>query len=252
MDLSILIVDDEPLARRRLERLVEEEAGLVLAGTCAGGSEAIDALCRLAPDLVLLDVAMPEVGGFDVIEAVGPERMPEVIFVTAHGDHALRAFEVHALDYLLKPFTDERFRRSIAAARERIAGPGGVAARRLRVLLEELREPRGADRLLVREPESMRFVPTHEIRWIDAADNYVVLRTDRGSFRQRGTLASLEERLDPRRFVRIHRSTIVNLDRIREIAPTFHGDCVVVLDCGQRLAVGRSYKDRLLSASEAL
>ncbi len=251
MDLSILIVDDEPLARRRLERLVAEEPGLVLARICSGGREAIEALRGDPPDLVLLDVAMPEVGGFDVIEAVGPERMPEVIFVTAHGDHALRAFEVHALDYLLKPFTDERFRRAIAAARERIAGPGGVAERRLRVLLDELREPR-ADRLLVREPDSMRFVPTREIRWIDAADNYVILRTDQGSFRQRGTLASLEERLDPRRFVRIHRSTIVNLDRVREIAPTFHGDYVAVLDCGQRLAVGRRYKDRLLAASEAL
>lgn len=252
MELSILIVDDEPLARRRLERLVAEEPDLRLAGVCAGGREAIEALRRQPPDLVLLDVAMPEVGGFDVIEAVGLERMPEVIFVTAHGDHALRAFEVHALDYLLKPFTDERFRRAIVAARERIAGPGRKAARRLEVLLDELREPRGADRLLVRGPESMRFVPTREIRWIDAADNYVVLRTDQGSFRQRGTLASLEDRLDPRRFLRIHRSTLVNLDRVREIAPTFHGDYVAVLDCGQRLAVGRRYKDRLLAATEAL
>jgi two-component system LytT family response regulator len=246
--IRTVIVDDEPLARERLRTLLAAEPDVEIVAECANGRRAVTVLGEQDADLVFLDVQMPELDGFEVLESLGPERCPKIVFVTAYDRHALRAFEVHALDYLLKPFDRERFRTALDRARRELArsnGDGGVE-RRLEALLDELRGGRAhLERLVVRSVGRVTFLPVDEIDWIEGAGNYARVHTGARDHLVRETMKTLSERLDPRRFTRIHRSTIVNVERIRELRPGFHGEFVVILTDGTRLASSRNFSDRL-------
>jgi two-component system LytT family response regulator len=238
MTLRTLIVDDERLARARLVRLLRRREDVEIVGVACDGDEAVLMIAELQPDLAFLDVQMPGLSGFDVIDAVG-NRMPAVIFTTAFDQYALRAFEVHALDYLLKPFDEERLGASIDRAAAMIRGsrtnPG------VREFLEQLAPP---ERFVVRTPGRIVFLPLAEVDWIEAAGNYVYVHAGRERHLIRGTLKAIESRFDSQ-FARIHRSAIVNLQRVRELAPRAHGDCEVVLRGGARLPVSRTFAARL-------
>lgn len=252
----VLIVDDEPLARRRLRELVSDDPEVTVAGECGNGRDAVAAIVRDEPDIVLLDVQMPEVDGFGVVRAVGADRMPVVVFVTASDAHAVRAFEIHAVDYVLKPVERERFaealrraKRSVGAANgERAAGGSESAVRQqLAALLAEVAGgtplPRPTTpRLVVKVDGRMVFVPAASIDWAESLDNHVRLHAGRETMLIRETLTNLEERLPGDTFIRIHRSTLVNTDRIREIQPWFGGDYVIILIDGTKLTSGRRYR----------
>jgi two-component system LytT family response regulator len=242
--IRALIVDDEPLARERLRTLLAAEPDIELVGECTNGKEALAAITRSRPDLVFLDVQMPERDGFQVLSDLGPTRMPSVIFVTAYDRFALQAFEVHALDYLLKPFDRVRFSRALHHARQQLARE--PATDRLVALLEDLEAARrGPERLVIRDAGRVFFLPITEIEWIEAAGNYARLHCGRETHLLRETMKALEARLDPTRFARVHRSAIVNLDRIQELRPSFHGEYEVVLKSGARVTSSRNHSARL-------
>ena len=248
MTIRALIVDDEPIARRGIRRHLTSEPDVEVVGECGDGAAAVAAIADLRPDLVLLDVQMPEVGGFDVVEAVGVDRMPAVIFVTAFDQYAVRAFDVHAIDYVLKPIDPQRFALALARAREQLASPRDEASDRIAAALEALGRaaPRCyAKRLAIRSDGRVVLVDVREIDRVEAAGNYVEVHTGARALLMRETLANLEARLDPERFVRVSRSAIVNADRIRELHPTFNGDFVVVLRDGTEVAGSRRYRERL-------
>ena len=243
--LGVLVVDDEAPARRRLAALLADVPAVVIVGEAADGVEAVARIEALAPDLVLLDIRMPGLGGFDVIEALGA-AMPPVVFVTAYDAHALRAFEVHALDYLLKPVEPARLHAAVERARLLRGAP---RARRTAVAsaAAELaaREVRPLHRLLASDASGvMALVAVDEVVLARAQRNYVALRTGRGEFRLRGTIAALEERLDRTRFLRVNRSDIVRLDAIASLAPWSHGDYRLVLPDGSALLWSRRYRAR--------
>ena len=247
--MKILIVDDEAPARRKLQRLLAAEADVEWVGEAADGEEAVAAIRSAAPDLVLLDVQMPRLDGFGVIERIGVGRMPWVVFVTAFDEHALRAFEVHAFDYLTKPFAAPRLRATLERVRRRLAERrGGDEAEALRRLLGSLgREetPRYLRRIRAgRGPHREALISVDDILVLRARRNEVEIVTSEGSFRRRATLSSLEERLDPEHFTRINRSEIVRLDAVRELQPWFHGDYRVILDDGQVLNWSRRYRPK--------
>jgi two-component system LytT family response regulator len=249
MKTRVLIVDDEPLARERLRTLLAGEAEVEVVGECADGREAVEAIRNLAPELVFLDVQMPELDAFGVVEEVGADKMPPTIFVTAYDRHALRAFEVAALDYLLKPYDRERFQSALDRAKDRLrrdraaGAPGQLTA--LLNEIEALRRP--TDRIAVKVDGRILLLPVETIDWVEAAGNYSKLHVGSATHIIRETMSALEERLDPRRFARIHRSTIVNVERIRELQPHFHGDYVVVLRDGTELMMSRGYRAKLQS-----
>ncbi len=249
MTLRTLIVDDEPLARQRLRQLLGSADDVAVVGECANGVEAVQAIEDLQPDLVFLDIQMPELDGFGVIESVGPERMPATLFVTAYDQHALRAFEVHALDYLLKPFDAERFRGALERARRWCMADAGQAPSvrpDLSALLAGIRKERpGLDRLLVKQGDRHILIRASAVQWIEAEDNYVRLHVEGTSYLLRQTMSGLLERLDPRLFRRIHRSAIVNLDCIREFQPWTSGDHLVIMRDGTRLTLSRTYRDQV-------
>jgi two-component system, LytTR family, response regulator len=245
MRLRTLIVDDEPWARRRIAALLEGVSDVEVVGECASGAEAVAAIEEQAPDVVFLDVQMPEFDGFDVLQAVGPDRMPLVVFATAHDEYAVRAFEAHALDYLLKPFDDERLRRALDRAREELA-KRQVPADRLQALVESLRRDRRyLQRLVVRARGRVVFLRAAEVDWIEAAANYATLHVGASEYLVRDTVASLESKLDPEQFLRIHRSTIVNLDRVSGVSAWVRGEQALALKDGTRLTVGRAFRGRL-------
>jgi two-component system LytT family response regulator len=247
MTIRAVIVDDEPLARRRIRSLLVEAEGVEVVAECANGREAIQALEAAPPDLLFLDIQMPEVDGFDVLQAIGVGQVPVVIFVTAYDQFALRAFEAHALDYLLKPFDDERFEAALQRARERIRQQqGGDLDRRLRALLEEVRGDHGyLRRLVVPSGHRSVFIRTEQIDWIEAERNYVRLHVGGRAYLLRENLSRIASALDPTTFCRIHRSTIVNVDRIQAVESLFGGEYLVVLHDGTRLTSGRSYRRNL-------
>ncbi|HEX9009004.1 MAG TPA: LytTR family DNA-binding domain-containing protein [Holophagaceae bacterium] len=249
MTLRTLIVDDEVLARQRIRQLLQGVPDVEVVRECANGVEAVQAIEDLAPDLVFLDIQMPELDGFGVIEAVGADRMPATLFVTAFDQHALRAFEVHALDYLLKPFDTARFLTALERARHWCAPtPSGDGGGRpdLEALMAGLRKERPwLDRLLVRQGDRHILVRTSSVQWIEAEDNYVRLHVDGTSYLLRQTMGGLLARLDPRLFRRIHRSAIVNLDCIRELQPWTSGDQLVIMRDGSRLTLSRTYRDQV-------
>ena len=255
--LSVIVVDDEPLARRRLARLLKKDASVEVVAQCSGGRQAVQQICELRPDLVFLDIQMPDLDGFGVVDAVGPAAMPAVVFVTAYDEYALRAFDVHAVDYLLKPYDEERFETALARARMRARGhaqraDAGGDEERLRALLREMMERVAGDdalrgrypeRLAVRTADSTRILQMTEVDWFETYGNYVRVHAGKGTYLIRGTATRLMEELDPRRFARIHRKFLVNLDRVVEIQPWFGGDAVVLLRDGTKLRLSRFYKE---------
>ena len=255
MPIRTLIVDDEPLAREKLRSFLEAEPDIEVVGECRDGREALLAIEADKPDLVFLDIQMPELGGFEVLDNVEPENLPAVIFVTAFDQYALRAFEVHAIDYLLKPFDRDRLRQALERARrEQERQELGEVQKQLRALLADLdkQKPQFAERLVVKSAGRVVFVKVDDIDWVDAAGNYVKLHSHGEGHLLRETMSHLEERLDPKRFLRIHRSTIVNIERIKELQQQFHGDYLVVLKSGQRLTLSRSYRDRIQGLLEEI
>ena len=242
--IRVLIVDDEPIARRGIRQQLHGEADLEVIGESGDGAAAIDAITELAPDLVFLDIQMPEVGGFDVVEAIGVARMPAVVFVTAYDEHALRAFDVHAVDYVLKPIDRHRLRTAVERARRRLAHAPGQLDRRIAAVLGELGRPAHdyAKRLAIKGDGRVILVDVGEVDRLEAAGNYVEVHSGARHHLVRETMTSLEARLDPARFVRVSRSSIVNADRVRELQPMFSGDFVVVLRDGTKVAGGRRYR----------
>jgi two-component system, LytTR family, response regulator len=242
MMIRSLVVDDEQLARRSILRFLANDREVEILAECADGESAISEIVGCKPDLVFLDIQMPEIDGFEVVKRVGADSMPATIFVTAYEHYAVRAFEANALDYLLKPFRRERFERALTRAKRRIAERSdGDAARRLLSLLEAstTHQPGFADRLPVSENERIVFIKTTEIDWIEAKGNYVRLHVGARSYEIRESLTGLERKLNPEHFLRVHRSTIINSRRIKEIQPWFHGHHVIVLDNGEKLRMSR-------------
>ncbi len=244
MTIRAVIVDDEPLARLRIRNLLAAADDVEIVAECANGAEAIVRLEASPPDLLFLDVQMPEVDGFDVLQALGVERVPALIFVTAFEHFALRAFEAHALDYLLKPFDDDRFAAALQRARSRIRErQGGDLDQRLRALLDQVQRGGGyLQRLVVPAGHRSVFIRTNDIEWIEADRNYIRLHLRGETYLLRENLGHIEAALDPARFCRIHRSTIVNIDRIHSVEPMFRGEYQVLLQDGTRLASGRHYR----------
>jgi len=249
MKIRAIIVDDEALSRERIRTLLRGDPEIEIVGECVDGKQAISTVANTAPDLVFLDVQMPEVDGFGVIEAIAGTlaQMPVVIFVTAHDQYAVRAFEVYALDYLLKSFTRKRFQAALNRAKEQLHNPrSGMRNERFAGLLTDLQSrQKHLTRLVVRSGGRIFFLRVDEINWIEAADNYVRIHEGRESHMIRETLQALEGRLDPAKFARIHRSTLVNVDRIRELKPMFHGDYLVTLLDGTELTLSRNYHQNL-------
>ncbi len=256
--IRTLIVDDEPLAREGIRVLLERDQEIEIIGACSNGVEAVEMIQEQKPDLLFLDVQMPEMDGFEVLEMIKSIHMPVVIFVTAYDQHALKAFEVHALDYLLKSYTDERFTSALQRAKDHIRQKKvSEISQRLLALLDSQKSATAADekpaignepflkRLVVKSGGRVFFLKTEEIDWIEAADYYVYLHVGGKSHLLRETMNALEKRLDPIKFQRIHRSTIVNLDRIKELLPHAHSDYIVVLHDGTRLKLSRSYRQKL-------
>lgn len=243
-----LIVDDESLARERIRTLLQTDDEIEIVGECADGREALAAILSIAPELLFLDVQMPEMSGFEVLGAISDEaRLPVVIFVTAYDQFALRAFEVHALDYLLKPFDRERFLKALGRAKEQIEHERkGALGQRLLSLLADLKpEQKTLERLVIKAAGRVFFLRADEIDWIESAGNYACLHVGRESHLLRETMNTMETRLNHDRFRRIHRSTIVNIERIKELQPLFRGEYVVILRDGTQLTSGRAYRDRL-------
>ena len=247
--ISALIVDDERLSRKRIRRLLALEKDVQVVGECANGQEAMGAIEQHSPDLIFLDIQMPQMDGFAVLESVKFTKVPIVIFVTAYDEYALRAFEVHAFDYLLKPFDRKRFQDTVQRARGQLQqAQNGDLSQKLFALLENRMQGRPADRIAVKNGGHVVLVKTQSIEWVEAADNYVCLHCGSETYSLRETMNALEARLDSARFLRIHRSTIVNIDFIKELQPWFRGDYLVLLHDGKQLTLSRSYRDRLKNA----
>ena len=245
--IRVLMVDDEPLARDMLREMLQSDRDVEIVGECSNGREALEAIRIHSPDLLFLDVQMPEVGGFELLEALGTGAIPHVIFVTAYDNYAVRAFEVHALDYLLKPFDQARFKEAIKHAKERfrsVRQDGGQM--QISALLETIKnKPQYLDRLVIKAGGRITFLSTDEINWIEADDKYVHLHTGKVSPMVRQTLNAMEAQLDPKKFRRIHRSAIVNVERIKELQPLFSGEHSILLEDGTKLTLSRNYKDQL-------
>ena len=247
MKIRTLIVDDEELGRKRIRKLLSSEPEFEIVGESRDGREAIRAVEKFAPDLVFLDVQMPELGGFDVVAQIAPGKMPVIVFVTAYDQFALKAFEAQALDYLLKPFDDERFAQSLQRARTYLNGNDiGDMKKRLARLVDGLPgQGKHLTRVAVKSAGRVLFLKAAEIDWIEAAGNYVNLHVGKESYFLRGRISELEKQFDPEQFFRIHRSTIVNLDRVKELQPLFKGEGIVVLKDGQQLSASRICTQRL-------
>jgi two-component system LytT family response regulator len=252
--MRTLIVDDEPLARERLRTLLQQEPDVEIVGESSDGRQAVTAITQLAPDLVFLDIQMPSLDGFGVLKAIEDRPLPTVVFVTAYDQYALQAFEVHALDYLLKPFTARRFQKALQRARleQKREGNGNSVERRLLNLLDDIGgDKRFTKRIVVKSSGRIHFVKVDEIDWIEAEGNYVRLHLGPSSHLLRETMKGMEAALDPDKFLRIHRSTIVNAERIRELQPLFHGEYAVLLHDGTRLVASRGPENRLRKMLEA-
>ena len=244
MKLRVLIVDDETLARERLRRLLSQEPDLEIVAECADGAAAIEAVREHAPDLLLLDIQMPGMDGFEVLRALDPKTLPHVVFVTAYDEHAVRAFEARALDYLLKPASRARLHEALTRARERLASAApSQLPQQLLELLAERESTARVRRLSVRTGERVIFVSTEQIDWVEAAGNYAILHAGRENHIVRETMSALENQLAADDFLRVSRSAIVNLRRVKEIQSVMPGEHVVVLTDGQRVGMTRSLRE---------
>jgi two-component system LytT family response regulator len=252
--LKVIIVDDEPYARAKLERLLADEEAELLA-VCANGREAAAAIEQLKPDLVFLDIQMPEMDGFEVLRAIAPVHLPEIVFVTAFDQYALRAFEVNALDYLLKPFDQERFAAAFARAEERLRDSASRSENVQRLLAQLARQPGAGpaaapadaylEWLFVRKGQRVVKLSVPDIHWFEAEGNYVRIHTRGEAYLIREKMMALQARLDPKRFARIHRTAIVNLSYVKEMRPWSNSAFVVLLEDGTELRLSRRYRGRL-------
>jgi two-component system, LytTR family, response regulator len=247
MPLIALVVDDEPLARDGLRILLSRDPEVSAILEAKDGREAVAVIRKAPPDLVFLDVQMPEMDGFSVVREIGPERMPAVVFVTAHDQFAIQAFDINAIDYLLKPVTEGRFAQALGRAKAHLTlRPGGEASRQIICLLETIASPRRyLKRLAVRSGGKTVFVDIEDVDWIEAAENYVQLHAGRATHLVHVGINALEKSLDPEMFLRIHRSIIVNGGRIKELQPAMHGEYVITLENGVRVQSGRTYSQKL-------
>ena len=276
--MKVLIVDDEPIARRRVRRLLRMEDDVEVVGECSSGNEAVAAIRAQSPDLVFLDVQMPDLDGFGVVAALGGESLPSIVFITAYDEYAVRAFDVHAMDYLLKPFDPERFRAAFQRARLHMEQRHSAdAGRKITALLEQVlgdvkagaiiaasaangngggvavaappapARVRYLDRLMVKHDGRVFFVKVSDVDWFEASGNYVRVYVGRATHLIRETMHGIEAQLEPNEFARIHRAVIVNLDRIRELQPWFAGDYIVILNDGRQLKLSRTYREALQS-----
>ena len=245
--IRALIVDDEPLARRRIKRMLAHDPDVAIVGDCSNGKEAIAAIKSESPDLIFLDVQMPEVDGFDVLAAAQTSGRPLVIFVTAYDQYALRAFEVAAVDYLVKPFDRRRFEGALQRAKSRLASGREIDLNQqtLALLAELKAQSNHVERLVIKAGGRAFFLKTDEIDWIEAEGKYVRLHVGKESYLLREAMGSMESQLDPKKFPRIHRSTIVNIERVRELQPWFHNEYRVILKDGTELMLSRSCRKRL-------
>lgn len=248
MSIRTLIVDDEPLARDRIKRFLRDEPDIEIVGEVGNGADAIKLIRSTTPDLVFLDIQMPVKTGFEAIKSLSEKEMPAIVFVTAFDQYALQAFDVHALDYLLKPFTRDRFKRSVARVRQQIESRrmGGLDERLLSLISDLKTEKKYLERIVIKSVGRVFFLKTDEIDWIEAAGNYVKIHVGRESHMIRETMNGIEAKLDPETFLRIHRSTVVHIDRIKELHPMFSGDYSVILKDGTELALSRNYRERFL------
>lgn len=251
--IRTVVVEDEPVSRNRLLALLNDEPDVEVVGACGDGREASEAIAKTKPDLLFVDIQLPELDGMSLVRGIDPDERPAVVFVTAHDAYALRAFEMHVLDYLLKPFSGQRFRSALAYAREHLAKRRATTiGRQIMDLLPAVQQTpapvpasRPTDRLVVKSSGRIYFVRVNDIDWCEAAGNYIRVHVGQQSHLIRETMNRLEARLDSRLFVRIHRSTIVNIDRIQELRSSFGGEHVVQLRSGTRLTMSRGYRDGL-------
>ena len=241
--LQLLIVDDEPLIRQGICNALASVAAIEVAGECDSGLQAIEAILSKRPDLVLLDVQMPDCTGLEVVRRVGPQNMPEVVFITAYDEYAVAAFELNAVDYVLKPFDDDRLRAAIARAQQRISGDRQALLLQQLQALVEAKQQKWPDRLVVREGDRLEFVQVDAVDWIESANNYVVLHCGPKQHVLAETLTNLDRTLNPDKFLRIHRCRIVNVSRIAGARPFLSGTYQLELHNGTRLGTGRQYHD---------
>lgn len=250
MSIRVLVVDDEPLARRAIVRLLADDPEIELLGECGDGVSAVKAIREQSPDLVFLDIQMPAITGLDVVATIGPERMPATVFVTAYEQFAVKAFEANAVDYLVKPFSRERFAATLQRARQRVSAAGGTSAQATTQILQALDALRQREaylrRIPVRVDEHVVLIDVADIVWIKAARNTVEIHLATKVYEHRGTMTTLAERLDPKHFARVHRSAIVNIARVKTIHPWFNGHHVVTLDTGQQLRMSRYQNEAFL------
>lgn len=253
MKIRAIIIDDELLARKRVRQLLAEEADCEIIAECANGLEAIEAISEHQPDLIFLDVQMPEINGFEVLQELKDStRMPAVIFVTAHDQFTLKAFDAHAVDYILKPFSVERFQQAFIRAWKKLR-PETIreSNEQISLLLEHLKlKERFLDRLIVNHKNRLILVPVNDVDWIESYGNYLRIHSDGKIYLLRETMNNLAERLDPEKFLRIHRSTLVKLDRIKELQPMFGGQYTVVLHEGTTLTLSRNYRQQVMQRFE--
>jgi two-component system, LytTR family, response regulator len=244
--IRALIVDDEPLARRRVREMLQGDTEVEIIGESANGPEAVQAVQENNPDLMFLDVQMPGMDGFEVLNVLGDERLPLIVFITAFDQYALRAFEACAVDYILKPFDRARFERAVEQAKSRIRKERRVdLTQHLLTLLENLKQqPAYPERMAIKDGTRIVYVKTEAIEWVEADGNYVRIHTGKGSYHLLSTIGSLEAQLDPKKFRRIHRATIVNIDCIRELQPWFNGCYRVILHSGVELSLSRGYREK--------
>jgi two-component system, LytTR family, response regulator len=243
--IQAILADDEVLARQKLRQLLRAESDIEIVGECATARETVELTRAARPDLLFLDIRMPGMDGFDIIGALAREQgvtMPGIIFTTAYDQYALRAFEVHALDYLLKPFTPERLQAAIQRVRERPSPDTASNAAHQ----QDGRAPDHTTRMVFKSRGRILFLPVSEIRWIGAEENYVRLATGNESHLLRETMTHLEQRLDPRQFLRVHRSFMVNLNYVKEVRTEAEGDAAIIMQDGQRIALSRNFKSRVL------
>ncbi|HEY7546338.1 MAG TPA: response regulator [Blastocatellia bacterium] len=244
---SAIITDDEPLARERIRSLIEERGDIEIIGECKDGKEAVAAILDQRPDLVFLDIQMPEMDGFEVIAAINDEYLPAIIFITAFDQYALRAFEVNAIDYLLKPINPARFEKAVERALDRLSRSEKIESdKTLRDFIEKLQAERGyTARFVVRNQSKLYFILASDVDWIDSAANYARLHVSGKEHLVRETLKSIEARLNPEIFVRVHRSAIINIERVTSVEPHFHGEYVVTMADGARLTTSRTQSSKL-------
>lgn len=252
MKIRTIIADDMPLARSRIRRFLKTDSEIEVMCECSCGGEAIEAINNLKPDLVFLDVEMPEITGFEVLQAIKSDPMPVVIFVTAYDQFTLRAFDFHALDYLLKPFDEARLKRALERAKRELkqTRQTDINQQLESVLKNGKTEPKFLKRIAIKSGERTVFLPADDIDWVSTAGNYLELHVGKQTHLIRERMCELESKLDPTKFVRIHRLSLINIERVRELQPLFNGDYVVILHNGRQLILSRTYREKLFDLIE--